>query len=58
MLLIDRIETHLQQGGVVASPDTDVPGGGSYYYHWMRDGGLSMRTVCGLCVRICVYVLL
>eukprot|EP01064_Diplonema_japonicum_P019245 TRINITY_DN2793_c0_g1_i2.p1 TRINITY_DN2793_c0_g1~~TRINITY_DN2793_c0_g1_i2.p1 ORF type:complete len:514 (+),score=174.76 TRINITY_DN2793_c0_g1_i2:80-1543(+) len=28
-------------GGVVASPDTMVNGGGSYYYHWMRDAGLS-----------------
>ena len=25
------------KGGVVAAPDTDTPGG-SYYYHWMRDG--------------------
>eukprot|EP00052_Salpingoeca_macrocollata_P003348 m.35368 g.35368 ORF g.35368 m.35368 type:complete len:459 (+) comp13237_c0_seq2:1233-2609(+) len=33
------------KGGVVASPDTTVPSGGSYYYHWMRDGGLSMRAV-------------
>ena len=31
-------------GGVVASPDTTVPGGGSYFFAWMRDGGLSMRT--------------
>ena len=32
------------KGGVVASPDTTVPGGGSYYYHWERDGALSMRA--------------
>jgi len=30
-------------GAVVASPDTDTPGG-SYYYHWMRDGALSIKT--------------
>ena len=32
------------KGGVVAAPDKDTPGG-SYYYHWMRDGALTMRTV-------------
>lgn len=32
------------KGGVVAAPDYDTPGG-SYYYHWMRDGALTMRTV-------------
>jgi len=32
------------KGGVLASPDTDVNGGGSYYYHWARDGALSMRA--------------
>ena len=31
-------------GGVIASPDADVLGGGSYRYHWARDGGLSMRA--------------
>lgn len=31
------------QGGVVAAPDNSTPGG-SYYYHWMRDGALSMRV--------------
>eukprot|EP00919_Chromeraceae_sp_WS-2016_P062766 GHVR01148574.1.p1 GENE.GHVR01148574.1~~GHVR01148574.1.p1 ORF type:complete len:174 (+),score=21.12 GHVR01148574.1:731-1252(+) len=31
------------KGGVVASPDPNTPGG-SYYYHWMRDGALTMRT--------------
>lgn len=30
-------------GAVVAAPDTNTPGG-SYYYAWMRDGALSMRT--------------
>lgn len=29
-------------GAVVASPDPETPGG-SYYYHWMRDGALSMK---------------
>ena len=32
------------KGGVVASPDTNTGQGGSYYYHWMRDGALSMNT--------------
>jgi glucoamylase len=31
------------KGGVVASPDPSTPGG-SYYYHWERDGALSMRA--------------
>lgn len=31
------------KGGIVASPDPSTPGG-SYYYHWMRDAGLTMRT--------------
>ena len=31
------------KGGVVASPDPNTPGG-SYYYHWMRDAALTMRT--------------
>lgn len=30
------------QGGVVAAPDYNTPGG-SYYYHWMRDAALTMR---------------
>eukprot|EP01061_Rhynchopus_euleeides_P003616 TRINITY_DN128_c0_g2_i1.p1 TRINITY_DN128_c0_g2~~TRINITY_DN128_c0_g2_i1.p1 ORF type:complete len:505 (+),score=209.55 TRINITY_DN128_c0_g2_i1:49-1515(+) len=30
-------------GMVVAAPDLDTPGG-SYYYHWMRDAGLSTWT--------------
>jgi len=32
------------QGGIVAAPDLDTPGG-SYYYHWMRDGALTMRSL-------------
>ena len=32
------------KGGVVAAPDYDTPGG-SYYFHWMRDAALSMRTL-------------
>lgn len=31
------------KGGVVAAPDNSTPGG-SYWYHWERDGALSMRT--------------
>jgi glucoamylase len=31
-------------GGVVAAPDTNTPGG-SYYYHWERDGALTMRAL-------------
>jgi glucoamylase len=31
------------KGGVVAAPDHSTPGG-SYYYHWMRDAALTMRT--------------
>lgn len=31
-------------GGVVASPDNSTPGG-SYYYHWERDGALSMSAL-------------
>eukprot|EP00756_Hemistasia_phaeocysticola_P037203 Hpha_TRINITY_DN16684_c0_g1::TRINITY_DN16684_c0_g1_i8::g.181381::m.181381/K01178/SGA1; glucoamylase len=31
-------------GLVVAAPDYNTKGG-SYYYHWMRDGGLTMRSV-------------
>jgi len=29
-------------GAVVASPDLETPGG-SYFYHWMRDGALSIK---------------
>lgn len=32
-----------QSGAVVAAPDLNTPGG-SYYFHWMRDGALSMRA--------------
>lgn len=31
-------------GGVVASPDNSTPGG-SYFYHWERDGALSMNAL-------------
>lgn len=31
------------KGGVVASPDTNTPGG-SYYYAWARDAALSMKS--------------
>jgi len=30
-------------GAVVAAPDQNTPGG-SYYYHWMRDAGLSIKA--------------
>ena len=30
-------------GAVVAAPDKETPGG-SYYYHWMRDAGLSIKA--------------
>ncbi|KAK3253051.1 hypothetical protein CYMTET_37680 [Cymbomonas tetramitiformis] len=32
------------KGGVVAAPDHNTPGG-SYYYHWERDGALTMRAL-------------
>jgi glucoamylase len=32
-------------GGVVASPDTNTGPGGSYYFHWARDGALSMHAL-------------
>lgn len=32
------------KGGIVAAPDYNTPGG-SYYYHWMRDGALTMRAL-------------
>ena len=32
-----------ESGAVVAAPDGDTPGG-SYYYHWMRDAGLSIKA--------------
>jgi glucoamylase len=31
------------KGGIVAAPDFSTPIG-SYYYHWMRDAALTMRT--------------
>lgn len=34
-------------GAVVAAPDHNTPGG-SYYYHWMRDGALSMNVFMDL----------
>jgi glucoamylase len=32
------------KGGIVAAPDYNTPGG-SYYFHWMRDGALTMRCL-------------
>lgn len=34
-------------GAVVAAPDHNTPGG-SYYFHWMRDGALSMDVFMDL----------
>lgn len=34
-------------GAVVAAPDHNTPGG-SYFYHWMRDGALSMDVFMDL----------
>jgi len=31
-------------GAVVADPDRSTPGG-SYYYHWERDGALTMLAL-------------
>ncbi len=31
-------------GGVAAAPDHNTPGG-SYFYHWMRDGALSINSL-------------
>jgi glucoamylase len=31
-------------GGIVAAPDNSTPGG-SYWYHWMRDASLTMRSL-------------
>jgi glucoamylase len=31
------------KGGVAAAPGPGAPAG-SYYYHWMRDAGLTMRA--------------
>jgi glucoamylase len=36
-----------KSGAVVAAPDQNTPGG-SYYYHWMRDGALSMYVYMSL----------
>ena len=32
-------------GGVVAAPDHDTGPGGDYYFHWQRDGALSMQAL-------------
>lgn len=44
------------KGGVVASPSTSEP---NYYYHWQRDGAISMRELMNIrtiVVRYTVYV--
>jgi len=33
------------KGGVVAAPDHNTGPGGNYYYHWERDGALSMEAL-------------
>ena len=33
------------KGGVVASPSTTQP---DYYYHWQRDGAISIREMMGI----------
>jgi glucoamylase len=38
-------------GAVVAAPDYDTPGG-SYYYHWERDGALSMGALLSTAASI------
>ena len=45
-VMYDKLQENLNvegSGAVVAAPDTDTPGG-SYYYHWMRDAGLTMKS--------------
>ena len=45
-IMYDYYEANLNidgSGAVVAAPDQETPGG-SYYYHWMRDAGLSIKA--------------
>jgi len=45
-VMYDYYEANLNidgSGAVVAAPDQETPGG-SYYYHWMRDAGLSIKA--------------
>ena len=45
-IMYDKLQENLNiegSGAIVAAPDTDTPGG-SYYYHWMRDAGLTMKS--------------
>lgn len=43
---LDNIDI-LGLGGIVAAPDNSTPGG-SYWYHWMRDASLTMRSLLEL----------
>lgn len=43
-MFLDILNLLHLSGGVVAAPDYDTPGG-SYYYHWERDGALTMRAL-------------
>lgn len=38
-------------GAVVAAPDHNTGPGGDYYFHWMRDGALSMKTLVNVAPR-------
>jgi glucoamylase len=40
---LDNIDVNLT-GAVAAAPDLHTPGG-SYFYHWARDGALTMNTL-------------
>jgi len=45
-LMLTKYQANLNidgSGAVVAAPDKATPGG-SYYYHWMRDAGLSIKA--------------
>jgi glucoamylase len=42
---LNNIDINLS-GAIAAAPDTNTPGG-SYYYHWARDGALTMDCLQG-----------
>jgi len=45
-VMYEKYEANLNidgTGAIVAAPDLETPGG-SYYYHWMRDAGLSIKA--------------
>ena len=43
--LVQNLTNNIPAGVVIASPSRDRP---NYYYHWVRDAGLTMREVIGL----------